>query len=250
MPLILMLQSVFASKRQRVALQHRQNDYLQLLNKRDDDLLAFHLRINQHLDAGQRNWKSYDYGEGYFYQSCPEVGISGFRDTAGRVKAMDLKNRVAGKTVLEIGSNTGFISVAIAPDAKQVTGFDIGPHLIDISNETAQYLNLTNTKFECCTFEEFKTEQKFDIVLSFANHSTYDGNSTLELSTFFKRCHELLVSDGLLLFESHPPGLENAEQVEATCRLIAEDFDILSREVLSYGSFLDQNRTFLVGQKK
>ncbi len=34
----------------------------------------------------------YDYGEGFFYQSIPSIGLKGLRDTAKRVDKLNLNN--------------------------------------------------------------------------------------------------------------------------------------------------------------
>ena len=47
------------------------------------DLLALHRDMNRQLALQTEQWDSYDYGEGYFYQSSDELGVTGLRDTAG-----------------------------------------------------------------------------------------------------------------------------------------------------------------------
>lgn len=105
---------------------NRQRDYFRL---RDDTIrLNLHGHLHKILADAAGRWSSYDYGEGYFYQGCRFIGITGLRDTDARVNAMRLQQLVAGKSVLEIGCNTGFLGLDIANKATSVTGFDINPH--------------------------------------------------------------------------------------------------------------------------
>ena len=230
------------SKVCKISLLNRQQDYLALRHK--PDLLALHYKLNKHLLRSSEEWDSYDYGEGYFYQGLDLIGLSGLRNTRQRVEAMELTERLCGKRVLEIGCNSGFMALSVAESAERVVGFDINPHLIQIARDTADYLELNNTDFEVCRFEDFKCDDKFDVVLSFANHSTYDGNTEYSLRNYFERCKDLLVPGGSFLFESHPPAHEG-DGLKDVCAIIGEMFDVQHQQVLNYGSFLDQGRTFM-----
>lgn len=64
-----------SSKRRKTSLFNRQRDYLGLTS--DPKLLALHKRLNEVLLRATREWDSYDYGEGYFYQSCSPLGLTG-----------------------------------------------------------------------------------------------------------------------------------------------------------------------------
>lgn len=240
---------IFAKRgQQKLSLQNRQADYLKLID--NPQLLALHLKLNECLLDGIENYDAYDYGEGYFYQSLAEIGVSGFRDTEGRLAAMDIFRYVEGKTVLEIGCNAGFLSVAIASKAKQVTGFDIAPHLIAIGKLAAGYLNRTNVDLKACAFEDFKGQGKFDVVLSFANHSTFDGQTKHSIEEYFQRCADLCADGGLLLFESHPPEHEG-DGLEGVIETLSKFFKVTERRILDYnGGFLDSGRTFVVAEKK
>ena len=162
---------------------------------------------------------------------------------------MDLINYVKDKTVLEIGCNAGFLALSISPSAKSVSGFDIAPHLIAIAEETKEFLKIDNVKFKTSSFEEFEISEPFDVVLSFANHSTYDGNTKQSIKDYFERCHKACKSDGLLIFESHPPKLEG-ENFPKVREAIEEFFSIQHESVLTEGTFLDKERTFIVAKKK
>jgi SAM-dependent methyltransferase len=229
------------------SIRNRQKDY-GALSKRAD-LLVIHRELNRHLAQQTQEWDSYDYGEGYFYQSCDDLGITGLRDTTGRVEAFDLRNRVAGRRVLEIGCNTGFLSLAIAPAADRVVAFELNPHLIAIAGVAARFLKIDNVEFSVAAFEEYETEERFDDVLSFANHHTYDGNTRQSLTEYFARCHAVTAPGGRLIFESHPPELEGAD-FDKTVEIMDRFYDLEPAVVHEYGTFLDANRRFIVGTRR
>ena len=229
-----------------LSIQNRQKDYAQLAHR--PDLLVIHREMNRLLVRQGDEWESYDYGEGYFYQSSDELGITGLRDTSGRVEAFGLRDLVRDRTVLEIGCNTGFLTLAIAPAAERVVAFELNPFLIRIAEIAARFLKIGNVEFQTCAFENLATEQQFDDVLSFANHHTYDGNTRQSLDEFFARCHELTKPGGRLVFESHPPELEG-DSFGATVALIERYYEIESNTVHEYGTFLDVGRRFIIARR-
>lgn len=119
--------AVTRNKVQRLSLLNRQRDYRWLLDH--PGLLPLHRRLNEHLLHGATEWPSYDYGEGYFYQSMSSIGVSGLRDSQSRIDALDLPRYVQGRRVLEIGCNTGFLTLLLAQHATSVTAFDISPRI-------------------------------------------------------------------------------------------------------------------------
>ncbi len=235
------------SRLRKLAIAHRQADYLRLA-RADARLLALHARINRHLLAACEQWPSYDYGEGYFYQSLASIGVTGMRDTTARVEAMNLRAHVSGKRVLDIGCNSGFVALSIASAADQVTAFDVNPHLIAVARDAAEYLGLGNTDFSACSFEDFTARSPFEAVLSFANHSTYDGNTRQTIEQYFQRCGDLLAPGGLLLFESHTPQHEG-DGLRHVREIIGRLFSVRNEQILDVGTFLDRGRTFIVAVK-
>ena len=227
----------------RLSLLNRQRDYLALSGK--PELLALHRRVHAHLLSQAVEWPSYDYGEGYFYQSLETVGVTGLRDTRARVEAMDLRTLVAGKRVLDVGCNSGFVALSVAEVATEVAGFDINPHLVQIAREAAVHMGLANTRFEARPFEGVSSSGTYDAVLSFANHSTYDGNTQQTIEQYFRKCGDLLVPGGLLLFESHAPDYEG-EGLAGVLEILGRLFTIRRQQTLSGGTFLDRGRTFVV----
>ena len=239
--------ALFARGRaQKMSLANRQRDYLRLAGH--PDWLALHRDLNRCLVEANA-WSGYDYGEGYYYQSFDRIGITGLRSTRERMEAMGVADLVKDKTVLDIGCNAGFVSLTIAEVARHVTGCELNPYLVDLAKRVAEHLGQQNATFFSSSFEDFVCQEPFDVILSFANHSTYDGKTRQTVEQYFQRCQSLLKPGGLLLFESHAPEYEG-DGLEHVCSIIAERFGIQERRGLKRGTFLDQGRTFIVAQKR
>jgi 2-polyprenyl-3-methyl-5-hydroxy-6-metoxy-1,4-benzoquinol methylase len=234
-----------ANRLRRQSLLNRQRDYVSLSSR--PELFRLHQGMNALLARGEASWRSFDYGAGYFYQSYRDISVTGFRDTEARIETMGLLRRLAGLRVLEIGCNSGFLSCQIASSALRVDALDVAPHLIDIARQVAAYKNIRNCEFHLSSFEEFPEEAKYDIVLSFANHSTYDGNTRHSASEYLAKCRRMLARSGILLFESHPAEYERRPN-EAIIAWLREAFHIESAHVLRYGTFLDRDRLFVVAR--
>ena len=75
-PLAFLWDSIRAPSRiAKRSLTNRQQDYTRLAQ--DPELLALHLELNRLLYESVQEWDSYDYGEGYFYQVCDLIGVTG-----------------------------------------------------------------------------------------------------------------------------------------------------------------------------
>jgi len=231
----------------RIALKNRSKDYFELTKR--PELFPLHRHLNQILYEAVSQGDGYDYGEGYFYQSMAAINITGLRNTEKRIEAMHLQEFVSQKNVLEIGCNSGFLSLSIAPWAKSITGFDIMPYLSKIARTVAAYLNITNARFLTSAFEDYAEGLTYDVVLSFANHATFDGQTRQKLEAYFEKCARYCCEGGMLIFESHPPAFEGTALKKAIS-LIEERFLIIDQKVLNYGTFLDTGRTYIVSRKK
>jgi SAM-dependent methyltransferase len=224
---------------------NRANDYLRLSSR--PALLDAHLEFNKILARQKQEWPHYDYGEGYFYQSMSELGVSGLRSTEARVQAYGLTERVRGRTVLDIGCNAGFLSVTLAQTASRVTGFDVNPFLVEVGRTAARLLGRSNTEFIAASFEDAPLSGPYDIVMSLANHSTFDGQTRYDLQSYFDRCVLLVRQGGLFIFESHTPSFEG-KGIDQVCDMIAQRFEVKHRAVHDYGTYLDRGRMFIVAE--
>ncbi len=228
------------------SIRNRQTDYAPIV--RDRTVFDLHRRLNEMLARQTENWASYDYGEGYFYQSFDRISVTGLRDTAARVAAFGLEELVEGRTVLEIGCNTGFLSLSIASAASSVFAFELNPHLIEIAETARRHLAIDNVEFAVSAFEDLTPSTGYEAVLSFANHHTYDGNTRQSLEQYFDRCRAFTAPGGRFVFESHPPELEGSG-FAAVRALIEERFTIESESQPEYGTFLDRGRRLIVATR-
>ena len=234
-----------AVKRQ--SMINRSKDYLSL--SKNTNLLELHKNINGILETSINKWNAYDYGQSYYYQGFKRLSITGLRNTESRIKEMELTSIAKGKNVLEIGSNAGFISLILANYASSVTAIENNPFLVEISNSCKKFLNQDNIKFVSTKFENYKINKQFDLVLSFANHSTIDNQISLALNDYFFKCSKLLSQNGMIVFESHPPGFEKPS-LENTLKIISKYFEIILEKKITKGTKLDKGRTVVIGKLK
>jgi SAM-dependent methyltransferase len=230
------------------AFLHRHRDALFSRFYSDPTLIALHAKINSHL-LQARAWKGYDYGLGYFYQSFPRLGFSGRRSSLARLAETSLANRTQGCNVLDIGCNTGFISLQLAPTVKHVTGLDFNPHLITVANECSEYLNVSNTRFVVSSFFDFPEDKQYEFVLSLSNHITFDGPVYPTFEGYLQKCVRLLTPGGHLVFESHTSKFEtNKGGIVSLRPKLSEHFQEIFCTTSAKGTNLDRDRLLYVGQ--
>ena len=155
------------------------------------NLEQLHTKLQKHLNEQSKNWNSFIYAkEKGFYQGFDEIKIDGCRPTEKRFEKYKIEKYLSkNKSALDIGSNCGFFSLFVSRFLDHVNGVEINPYLISVSNDTKNYLKITNVTFIHRKFEEFQPDEKFDIIFSFANDSLLMKiqNSVLE-NTFKKFC--------------------------------------------------------------
>lgn len=236
-----------ATPTERLSLMNRMKDYSFLMN--NPELLDLHRRLDDILWRSCEGWKSYDYGGGYFYQGSSELHITGLRDTDSRVAFFGLLEKVRNKDVFEIGCNTGLLTLALAKACNSLVGIDVNPYLIEVATTVRTFLNVENCQFFASSFEEWDSTGDYDVVISFANHSTFDQNTHQSITDYFERCWKLIREDGTLLFESHPPEHEG-DNLPNVLKIIDKYFEIQETVVCTVGTFLDRNRTLVAAKRR
>jgi SAM-dependent methyltransferase len=170
---------------------------------------SFRLRLLSRRDAMARNWEGCDFGRGLFYQSSFIGGLPGRRntETRGRIIACDVE--LAGKALLDLGCNSGFLTCALARRGAKCVGVDHNPYLIDIATEFARHLNIEAVfiRDEIVDFCR-KTNRRFDVVLLLSSHITNDDVSWECAVANIEAATSVLKAGGTLVFESHPPLIE------------------------------------------
>ncbi len=217
------------------------------------ELEELHLKLKAHLKNQNEKWEHFIYSkQDGFYQGLDKINIKGSRSTEKRFNEYNIGSLFSkNKNVLDIGSNCGFVSLYTSEFVKSVTGVEINPFLVKISNDTKEFLNIQNVKFVCSTFEEYNTEEKFDIVYSFANDSTIDDNTTFNFEEYVQKILFLLSSDGLLIFESQALDVLVPNKFQSKLEILEKYFIINEKRKISseYPTNVPE-RIFLVLEKK
>ena len=217
------------------------------------ELEELHLKLKAHLKNQNEKWEHFIYSkQDGFYQGLDKINIKGSRSTEKRFNEYNIGSLFSkNKNVLDIGSNCGFVSLYTSEFVKSVTGVEINPFLVKISNDTKEFLNIQNVKFVCSTFEEYNTEEKFDIVYSFANDSTIDNNTTFNFEEYIQKNLFLLSSGGLLIFESQALDVLVPSKFQSKLEILEKYFIISEKRKVSseYPTNVPE-RIFLVLEKK
>ncbi len=226
----------------RLSAINKMMDYIALQGA-DEKLVSLHKKLENILEESHQKWPSYDYGEGYFYQSCPSLLIRGFRNTDLRLKIYKLDSILNREDkVLDIGCNAGFLSLTIAKYCSHIDAFDLNPYLIRMAERCREFKGIENVRYFTCSFDQLNVTSSYDLVLSLANHHTFDGNMQPEFRSYLERIRSIMAKGGKLIFESHPgehkkPFLR--EQLQSVQDLFRIDSEL---EISTTKSVYDTNR--------
>ena len=195
--------------------------------------------------------QTYDYGEGFFYQSIPAINLAGLRDTKQRLEILKLDEIVEGKKVLDIGCNIGSILIELKSNYKKAIGIDYNQECINVGKQVIDNLQKKKLELICEDFNTFDFKEKFDVVLSLANHSTFDKGIS-DTKFYFKKIKSLIKKGGVLVIESHAPLFEKKEDFEKTLNLnyILVDYDLVFESSYNFGNVYDRGRSFKIFQRK
>ena len=64
-----------------------------------------------------------------------------------RVESLNLSEFTSNKSILDIGTNTGFLLFQMDNNFHRCEGIDWNPTLINVANEVKNYLNISNIFF-------------------------------------------------------------------------------------------------------
>lgn len=198
-------------------------------------LEELHSKLKAHLKDQNEKWEHFIYSkQDGFYQGLDEININGSRSSEKRFKEYNLTKYLSkNKTALDIGSNCGFFSIFISKYVQHITGVEINPYLVAIANDTKQYLGIVNNTFISSTFEDFKANDKFDIIFSLANDSTIDDNTKFNFKEYVNKIKNLLNNDGILIFESQAVDSMIPEQFKQKFNFLKLNFDVLEKRKIS-----------------
>jgi SAM-dependent methyltransferase len=144
------------------------------------------------------------YCSGYAYQGYEPIGLAGVKPTQERLAGYGFLPWLhKGMSVLEVGCNNGFMALELARQAGRVDAVEYNPFLVEIGRITAAAVGQHNVHYQVADFTTWQPHQRYDVVLSFANHCTIDGNLSVEFESFVAKLWQITADDGWLLFESH-----------------------------------------------
>lgn len=221
--------------------------------------LRIQRRLRGHLRDQAKGWPSeQQYTHGYFYQGLEELGITGGKPTGFRFRQYDVDTILQGADVLDIGSNCGFVAVYCAKRAGSVVAVELNPYLNRIAVDTARHFKLDNIEVVESDFSVYETVKKFDVVLSFSNHHTIDGNLNMGFEAYIDKIASFLKPNGYLLFESHnvfaagAGGIGDDGDMEQKMAIINKRFEIerykMVRCFLKHG-VEDLDKLFIVARR-
>ena len=218
----------------------------------NDKLNFLHKKLFECIDAQEKNWDSFIYAqEKKFYQGFDEIGVDGCRSTERRFNEYNILRYLSKeKNALDIGSNCGFFTLYASRFLKSIEGVEINPYLVRISNYAKEYLGIKNSEFHNLSFESFKSEKKYDVIFSFANDETIDGNTKFNFCEYIMKISSLLKNDGLLIFESQTIDAAIPKKFESKLKVLNKNFIIIEdRMVKSEYPIKVPERRFLIFRK-
>lgn len=98
---------------------------------------------------------------------------------------------------------------------------------------------------------KYDFKQKFNIIFSFANHTTFD-KGIKDSEEYFDKCFDLLKSNGYLFIESHHPNYEDQKEFNKMIDYIINKHNLIfvSKKLIESKYFYDNGRTFVIVSKK
>lgn len=216
---------------------NRVKNYLTFDKYRKDRLIAYNLI--------KSDKTLLDYGAGYFYQSIPNIKISGLRDTEYRSNTMKLAEIEKSKNILDIGCHTGAI-VLFKLNEHNCDGIDYNHSCIKVANYIKDKFSFKKCNFIHGNFMNYNLKKKYDVILSLANHHTYDGGIT-NTKHYFNKIKSIINPGGEIYLESHHPQIETKEIFYSLYKeYLSENFKILRDIKYENKNFLDNGRSFLL----
>lgn len=181
-------------------------------------------------------------GDARFYQSYERLGIIGNRNTSYRIGTYGLYEWIdEHMSILDIGCNMGFFDLAIADKVNSVVGLEYDKWFLEFGERVKKYEKINNVKFLQGDFKEYKTDEKFDMIFSFAVHKWIG----LPLHDYFLRLSKLLNDDGVVLFESHGIDTYDEGLDEKMEELVSDIFTIKKKGIIFDGFKRPRNFYYL-----
>jgi len=209
----------------------RQDDFSLLNNKQ----VLLQKKIDAHLDNQKKLYKKHMYFSGFPYQSLEIANVFGARDTEKRYSDYELDFYLSEKDViLDIGGNIGAMSLySVFRKGCKADCVEHNPYMTLIGKDIAEHLKISEKiMFYDVPFQEWKPNQLYTKIFSFAAHHTDDGGHSPGFKGYIKKLHSYLSQDGMLFFESHNNDVGERSFYE-DMNSIATLFDVISQKKLT-----------------
>ena len=143
-----------------------------------------------------------------FYQNYPPLRIKGKRTCICRFKVYGMDKKLKkSQDVLDVGGNVCFFAAYLSRFVKSIDVIENNKTLTDIGKKLIEYENINNVHIYNQDFREFKSNKKYDLIMSLAIHAWIGMN----FEDYFKKIHSCLKEDGLILVESHMIGISHGD---------------------------------------
>ena len=204
------------------------------MSETDLQLKKLHDKLNSHIEEQSKNWKSFVYAkQNGFYQGFDEIKINGCRPTEKRFRRYKIEKFLSKKfSALDIGCNCGFFTIFTSRYLDFVEGVEINPHLVEIANDTKNFLKIENVNFYSSRFEDFKSNCNYDVIFSLANDETIDGNTKFTFEEYIGKIYNLLNENGFLMFETVSPDTYEPRLFQPKLKLLKKKFVVLEDKMV------------------
>ena len=204
------------------------------MSETDLELKKLHDKLNGHLEEQSKNWKSFVYAkQNGFYQGFDEIKINGCRSTEKRFRRYKIEKFLSKQfSALDIGCNCGFFTIFASRYLDFMEGVEINPYLVEIANDTKNFLKIKNVNFYNSRFEDFEPNHNYDVIFSLANDETIDGNTKFTFEEYIQKIYNLLNENGFLIFETVSPDTYEPRLFQPKLKLLKKKFVVLEDKMV------------------
>ena len=204
------------------------------MSETDLQLKKLHDKLNSHIEEQSKNWKSFVYAkQNGFYQGFDEIKINGCRSTEKRFRRYKIEKFLSKQfSALDIGCNCGFFTIFASRYLDFMEGVEINPYLVEIANDTKNFLKIKNVNFYNSRFEDFEPNHNYDVIFSLANDETIDGNTKFTFEEYIQKIYNLLNENGLLIFETVSPDTYEPRLFQPKLKLLKKKFVVLEDKMV------------------
>lgn len=169
--------------------------------KLEKDLSSFAGKSRKYIEILEKFYYcKQQFGEGRFYQSYDEIGISGQRPTQERLKIYNILKYLKQEfNILDIGCNCGFLDMQLSKYVNSITGIEYNASLVSVGNSMKELVNTENVKFVNQDFKLYNTEDQYDVIFLFS----IIGWLNMDCNTLVDKLIRMNSRYGYMLIESH-----------------------------------------------